>query len=207
MTLIESVGRQFPQHVLAVRRYAGQETVVLKREGLREVAQWLRDDPAMAFDFLMDVSAVDYLKFGKALASAPTSATPGPLPYYMQPKRLPESWERGASNDAFRFDVVHHLYSSRHNHRIRLRVPVATADPVVDSLTSLWAAANWFEREVWDMFGIRFAGHPDLHRILMYEEFQGHPLRKDYPIRKRQPLVGPPAENRTTYDTVNTRVP
>ncbi len=64
-------------------------------------------------------------------------------------------------------------------------------DAEVDSLTSLWAGANWLEREVWDMFGIGFRGHPDLKRILMYKEFEGHPLRKDYPVNKRQPLIGP----------------
>jgi len=63
--------------------------------------------------------------------------------------------------------------------------------PAVDSMTGLWESANWLEREVWDMFGIEFLGHPNLERILLYPEFQGHPLRKDYPIRKRQPLVGP----------------
>ena len=61
----------------------------------------------------------------------------------------------------------------------------------MDSLTSLWAGADWLEREVWDMFGIRFQGHSDLKRILMYDEFEGHPLRKDYPVNKRQPLIGP----------------
>jgi NADH-quinone oxidoreductase subunit C len=61
----------------------------------------------------------------------------------------------------------------------------------VDSLTGLWAGANWFEREVWDMFGISFIGHPNLKRILMYEEFKGHPLQKDYPVSKRQPIIGP----------------
>ena len=64
-------------------------------------------------------------------------------------------------------------------------------DAEVDSLTSLWAGADWLEREVWDMFGIRFRGHPNLKRILMYDEFVGHPLRKDYPVNKRQPLIGP----------------
>ena len=64
-------------------------------------------------------------------------------------------------------------------------------DAKVDSITSLWGGANWLEREVWDMFGVEFEGHPDLKRILMYEEFEGHPLRKDYPVKKRQPLIGP----------------
>jgi NADH-quinone oxidoreductase subunit C len=90
-----------------------------------------------------------------------------------------------------RFTVVYHLLSLPFNRRLRLKVSVEDGDPVLDSLTPWWGAANWLEREVWDMFGIRFRGHPDLKRILMYEEFEGHPLRKDYPIRKRQPLIGP----------------
>ena len=93
--------------------------------------------------------------------------------------------------DGPRFDVVYHLYSIPHRHRVRLRVPVEQDDPVVPTATTLWPIANWLEREVWDMFGIRFHGHPDLRRLLLYEEFQGHPLRKDYPIERRQPLIGP----------------
>lgn len=90
-----------------------------------------------------------------------------------------------------RFEVVYHLLSLEKNLRLRVRVRLDEKEPLVDSVTSLWGSANWLEREVWDMFGIRFAGHPDLKRILLYEEFEGHPLRKDYPIRKRQPLIGP----------------
>jgi NADH-quinone oxidoreductase subunit C len=93
--------------------------------------------------------------------------------------------------DGPRFDVVYHLYSLRLNHRLRVRVHVDEDDPVVPTLVPLWPIANWLEREVWDMFGIRFEGHPDLRRLLMYEEFVGHPLRKDYPIDRRQPLIGP----------------
>jgi NADH-quinone oxidoreductase subunit C len=89
-----------------------------------------------------------------------------------------------------RFEVVYHFYSLAKNHRLRLKIRVDEKDAVVPTLTKLWPAANWFEREVWDMFGIRFDGHPNLKRILMYEEFQGHPLRKDYPYNKRQPLIG-----------------
>ncbi len=90
-----------------------------------------------------------------------------------------------------RFEVVYHLLSVPNMRRLRIKVRVDGLEPSVDSLTPLWGNANWLEREIWDMYGIRFTGHPDLRRILMYEEFQGHPLRKDYPIRKRQPLIGP----------------
>ncbi len=82
---------------------------------------------------------------------------------------------------AERFDVVYCLYSTQHRHRLRLKVRVADG-VAVDSVTVVWPAANWLEREVYDMFGIRFAGHPDLRRILMPEEWQGHPQRKDYPL-------------------------
>src|SRR5206468_1510138 len=88
-----------------------------------------------------------------------------------------------------RFEVVCHLVSLTHGRRLRVKIQVPEEDPVVPSLVPLWKSANWMEREVWDMYGIRFSGHPDLRRILMYEEFVGHPLRKDYPVNKRQPLV------------------
>ncbi len=90
-----------------------------------------------------------------------------------------------------RFEVVIHLYSTPHGFRLRLKVPLAGDDPEMDTLTSVWRATDWFEREAWDMYGIVFRGHPNLKRILLYEEFEGHPLRKDYPIDKRQPLIGP----------------
>jgi NADH-quinone oxidoreductase subunit C len=95
--------------------------------------------------------------------------------------------------DGPRFEVVYHLYSLAHNHRVRLKVRVDEDDAVVPSAVELWPIANWLEREVWDMFGVRFSGHPDLRRLLMYEEFVGHALRKDYPIDRRQPLIGPKA--------------
>ncbi len=91
-----------------------------------------------------------------------------------------------------RFEVVYHLYSTQHRLRLRLKVLVPEELPEVDSLHELWPIANWLEREIWDMYGIRFRGHPELRRILLYEEFVGHPLRKDYPKEKRQPLVRRP---------------
>ncbi len=90
-----------------------------------------------------------------------------------------------------RFEVVYHLYSVSKNHRLRIKARVGESSPEIDSAVALWPSANWMEREVWDLYGIRFRDHPDLRRLLLYEEFEGHPLRKDYPKEKRQPLVGP----------------
>ncbi len=159
---------QFPAGVLATHQFRGDDTVVVRPEALREVAQFLRDDPACACLVLSDATAVDYLKYPSGQEQSPSGTVP-----------------------TTRFEVVYHLYSLEHNQRVRVKVPVEAAAPQVESLTPVWPAANWFEREIWDMFGIRFAGHPNLKRLLMYEEFDGHPLRKDYPVTKRQPLIGP----------------
>ena len=140
--------------------YRGDHTVVVERGALLDVLRHCRDDAALAFDMLMDLTAVDYSKF------------PG-------------------REDGPRFEVVYHLYSVPHNHRLRVKVRVSEDDAVVPTTTGLWPIADWFEREVWDMFGVRFSGHPNLRRLLLYEEFVGHPLRKDYPINRRQPLIGP----------------
>lgn len=92
---------------------------------------------------------------------------------------------------AQRFELVYHLYSTRYHHRLRIKTRVADPEVGVASVVPVWIGANWLERETYDMYGIRFVGHPDLRRIYMYEEFQGHPLRKDYDKEKRQPLIGP----------------
>jgi NADH-quinone oxidoreductase subunit C len=97
-----------------------------------------------------------------------------------------------------RFEVVYQLLSLSKVWRLTVKVAVSESDPEVASAVPLWAGANFLEREVWDMFGIRFKGHPDLRRILMYEEFVGHPLRKDYPVQGKQPRIplrAPEVEN------------
>jgi NADH-quinone oxidoreductase subunit C len=97
-----------------------------------------------------------------------------------------------------RFEVVYQLLSISKLWRVTIKAAVSEANPEVTSATALWNGANFLEREVWDMFGIRFAGHPDLRRILMYEEFVGHPLRKDYPVQGKQPRIplrAPEVEN------------
>jgi NADH-quinone oxidoreductase subunit C len=90
-----------------------------------------------------------------------------------------------------RFEVVYHLYSLEKKHRVRIKTRVPEEDPVIDSVIPVWAGADWYEREAYDMYGIVFRNHPNLKRILMYESFVGHPLRKDYPKAKRQPTIGP----------------
>jgi len=187
-SLIESIQNRFPDAVSSFHTYRGDVTVILRRESLLEIARFLKEDPALAMNYLMDLTAVDYSAFGKRPAPAffaSSGVTVRPSP------QIPdeEPWP-GPPSDA-RFAVVYHFYSTAHKHRLRLVIPVDEAAAEVDSLTSLWPGANWLEREAWDMFGIGFRGHPDLKRILMYQEFEGHPLRKDYPVKKRQPLIGP----------------
>lgn len=87
-----------------------------------------------------------------------------------------------------RFEVVYHLYSLSKIKRLRVKVGVPEGDIILPSAVTIWEAADWFEREAFDMFGIHFMGHPNLKRILMWEAFEGYPLRKDYPINKRQPI-------------------
>lgn len=158
--MLEAVRARFGAAVVDTHEHRGDTTVVLDRAALVGALRHFRDEPALAFDVLMDLSAVDYLKY------------PG-------------------REDGPRFEVVYHLYSLEHNHRLRVKVRVDEDDASVPTAVGLWPIANWMEREVWDMFGIRFDGHPDLRRLLMYEEFVGHALRKDYPITRRQPLIGP----------------
>ena len=90
-----------------------------------------------------------------------------------------------------RFEVIYNLFSLTTHQRLIVKAEIHESDATIDSVTKLWPAADWYEREVWDMFGIQFKGHPNLKRILMYESFQGHALRKDYAYNKRQPLIGP----------------
>jgi len=187
-SLVESVTSHFAEAALASHAYRGDATLLLRREFLLEVARFLKAEPTLRMNFLIDITAVDYSTFGKRHAPAffaSSGVTVSPSPQI--PDEEPWPGPPGQS----RFTVVYHFYSIVHKHRLRLVVPVEESAPEVDSLTSLWPGANWLEREVWDMFGINFRGHPDLKRILMYEGFEGHPLRKDYPVKKRQPLVGP----------------
>lgn len=133
--------------LIEVIEFRGETTLVVRKEALLDTMRLLRDDPALQFDRLADVTAVDYLNLGR------------------EP----------------RFAAVYHLMSRRSYARLRVRAQIPENDPVIDSVTPLYPAANWLEREVYDMFGIQFAGHPDPTRILMPDDWEGYPLRKDFP--------------------------
>jgi NADH-quinone oxidoreductase subunit C len=187
-SLIQAVQERFPEAVKGSHAYRGDATVILSREFLLPVARALKEDPAFQMQFLMDLTAVDFSEFGKKpspafFASSGVAVRPSP--------EMPDQEPWPGPPGPARFVIVYHFFSLSLKHRLRVEVPVEEDDPEVESMTSLWASADWFEREVWDMFGIRFRGHPNLKRLLMYEEFVGHPLRKDYAVNKRQPLIGP----------------
>ena len=160
MAILDELRRRFGGAIVETHDHRGELTATVARDALLGVLALCKDDAALAFDVLMDLTAVDYQKF------------PG-------------------REDGPRFEVVYHLYSIARNHRLRLKVRVDEDDARVPSAAALWPIANWLEREVFDLYGIRFRNHPDLRRLLLYEEFVGHPLRKDYPINRRQPLIGP----------------
>ena len=147
------VQKQFKADILDAHDRLGDETLIVKREAIVAMCEWLKSDDKCRFDMLSDLTGVDYAQ------------------------RQP------------RFEVVYHLYSTTEKHRLRLRVPLEESDVHIPTISHVWRCANWAEREVWDMYGIVFDGHPDLRRILLYEEFEGHPLRKDYPIQKSQPRM------------------
>ena len=153
---IDLIKSKYGDLVLDSHNFRGDQTGTVRKDSGNDFFKFLRDEPELAFNFLMDITAVDYL-----------------------------------SKKTERFEVVYHFYSLKHNDRLRIKIPISMKDCIADTITPLWKTANWYEREIWDMYGIKFRNHPDLKRILLYEEFNGHPLRKDYAVNKRQPLIGP----------------
>lgn len=159
----QTLKTRFPDKKLRATEYRGLSTLIVEPKDLHEVMQFLRDDPRTSYVFLSDVGGIDYLNY--------PAKTIG------------------------RFAVTYVLVSFDRDDRFVVKTFVDPSLPtdgiaedpalVLDSVTDLWAGAEWMEREVFDMFGIRFKGHPDLRRILLWAEYPGHPLRKDYPLRGR----------------------
>jgi len=152
--LKESLARVCGASVIESVVERGDLIVTVQAAAIAAVLKSCKEDPELAFEMLVDLTAVD--------------------------------WLDSRSN---RFEVVYQLLSISKKQRLTIKVPLSEDKPEIASATGLWNGANFLEREVWDMFGIRFVGHPDLRRILMYDEFVGHPLRKDYPVQGKQPRV------------------
>lgn len=164
---------QFVQRAILA---CGELTLEIARENIHAACLILRDDPLLDFKMLIDVCGIDYLHYGISEWETESATTNG--------------FERGVDKSGFqhpnlqrpRFAVVYHLLSLNQNHRVRLRVNLAESDLKVSSVMDIWPAANWFEREAFDLYGIEFTGHPDLRRILTDYGFKGHPFRKDFPL-------------------------
>jgi NADH-quinone oxidoreductase subunit C len=164
---------------------------------LLAVARTLRDESDLRFEMLVDLAGVDYLDYGRAEWRTTGATATG----------FSRGVNRGAPHTLAgnkRFAVVSQLLSVTHNHRLRLRVWCDDIeDPMVDSLTGIWASADWFEREAFDLFGILFSGHPDLRRILTDYGFIGHPFRKDFPLIGNVEVHYDPQLKRVVYEPVS----
>ena len=176
--LAQAITAALPGKLTAVANHTGELTYEVPANELLAVAQVLREAPELKFEMCMDVCGVDYLSHGRDEWNTETATSSG----------FSRGVARGAQRmgklaPGRRFAAVYHLLSISLNQRLRLRVFCPDDDaPMVDSVTDIWAGANWFEREAFDLFGIVFRGHPDMTRILMPEDWEGHPLRKDYGV-------------------------
>ena len=172
-TLTESLKLALGGRLVSVEETHGMVTAVVTAADLLPAMQQLRDRAELAFDQLTDLCGMDYSAYGDG------------------------AWV-GA-----RYAVVYHLLSIVHNRRLRVRVFAAEDDfPVVASVVDLWPAANWFEREAFDLYGVMFTGHPDLRRILTDYGFIGHPFRKDFPISGTVEMRYDPEQQRVIYQPV-----
>jgi len=176
--------------------YRNELTLEVPRDHAIEVLGTLRKNPDCHFEQLIDLCGIDYQRYGKSDWETQETTTSG--------------FSRGVSQDVHdehlnkpaRFAVVYHLMSVRHNHRLRVRVFLDDMPPRIDSVVDIWACANWFEREAFDMFGILFEGHPDLRRILTDYGFIGHPFRKDFPLEGNVEVRYDPDKKRVVYQPV-----
>jgi len=176
----------------------GDVAYEVKPEALLTVCSTLRDAAELRFEMLMDLAGVDYLHYGRDEWQTVSATRSG-----FSRGRVARSADADPGMPG-RFAVVYQLLSITHNTRLRLRVRCPdTQEPIVDSVTGIWAAANWFEREAFDLFGILFRGHPDLRRILTDYGFIGHPFRKDFPLIGNVEAQYDPEKKRVVYQPVS----
>jgi len=205
--MVDALRAAFADKLDAVTVAYNEVNVDVAAENLIEVATGLRDDEAFRFEQLVDLSGVDYSQYGRVewqtedasragfSRGVEESATTGRLQFGDELESLVTQGRRFAS--------VAHLISYSLNRRLRLRVFAADDDfPVVPSLTGVWASADWYEREAFDLFGILFSDHPDLRRILTDYGFVGHPFRKDFPLVGNVEMRYDPERGRVVYEPV-----
>jgi len=179
-TLAARIDERFGEQMTRVVSICGELTYEVDKDDLHVVATALRNEGAFGFEMLVDVCGVDYLNYG--IAEWATSSASG-TGFSRGVEREPVILDESDEFDPRRFAVVYHLLSIQHNFRLRLRAFTGTDNPpMIGTVVDTWNGANWFEREVFDMFGILFVGHPDLRRILTDYGFVGHPFRKDFPL-------------------------
>ena len=179
-TLAARIDSRFGDMVERVESTCRELTFVVSPGDLIEIATALRDEAEFGFEQLIDVCGVDYLTYGEVEWSTQSATEEG---FSRGVERQPVIMDESDSFDPKRFAVVYHLLSVGNNKRVRLRVFTGTGNPpIVPSVVEIWNAANWFERETFDMFGVLFEGHPDLRRVLTDYGFIGHPFRKDFPL-------------------------
>jgi len=193
--LEQALGATFGKLGCELARDRGELTLTVPRERVLEVMRRLRDGAAFRFEECVDVCGVDYLSYGGAEWATRAASSTGFGRAAERGPATPASQER-------RFAVAYHLLSVARNHRLRVKVYLDGAEPIVDSVVEVWRGTDWFEREAFDMYGILFAGHPDLRRILTDYGFIGHPFRKDFPLSGHVEMRYDPEQQRVVYEPV-----
>ena len=177
---------------------AGEIAIDVAPADLLEACRTLRDAADLAFEQLIDLSGIDYLDYGRSEWTTERATATG---FSRGVERGPRA-EQPASEG--RFAVVYQLLSVSRNARLRVRCLCAAGEPpIVDSVTGIWASADWYEREAFDLYGILFRGHPDLRRILTDYGFIGHPFRKDFPLTGNVEMRYDPEKGRVVYEPVS----
>jgi NADH-quinone oxidoreductase subunit C len=196
--LAGKIDAQLKTSVRRVPALAAELAYETDAAALLSVCRTLRDSEELRFQMLMDLAGVDYLHFGRDDWETQSATRAGFSRARFAQEGPPDPDSTG------RFAVVYQLLSIAHNHRLRLKVRCPeTAEPALDSVIDIWASANWFEREAFDLFGIVFRGHPDLRRILTDYGFIGHPFRKDFPLIGNVEVQYDPDKRRVVYRPVS----
>jgi NADH-quinone oxidoreductase subunit C len=188
-----------PGQIAALASHAGELSCEVRPEQLLALARALRDGDGLKFEMCMDVCGVDYLEHGRAEWKTEQATLSG-----FSRGVVRGMWSGAEAEPGRRFAVVYHLLSVSLNHRLRVRVFCEDDGlPAVDSVSGIWASADWFEREAFDLFGILFKGHPDLRRLLTDYGFIGHPFRKDFPLSGNVEVRYDPEKGRVVYQPVS----